>query len=305
MSEFLHCHTQLKGEYKLVLNGGTEREYSTDWIPNLVLDAGLNRIGSGLGGMFNVCAVGTGTTTPANSQTTLVAQVAFQSETSSAVVNLGSATYAGQYTAMYVFAQGAVVGNIGEMGVGWDSTVHLFSRSLIVDGSGTPITITVISLDQLTVYYRLTNIPVITDLSSSVTLSGTPYPYVGRLANATTFFNASQSFDDWNVPVISGLAYPAACTIGAITSVPSGTSTDLAVSVAAATYTNGNFYCDSTLTVSPTGGNAAGGIGGMLIVFGNSSVPISCGQWQYVFSTAIPKDNTKTLTLTMRYSWGR
>lgn len=310
MSKFLSCHSQLKGEYKLVLNGGTEREWATNWIPNLVLDAGLDRIGSSSGGMFTNCAVGTGTTTPAVSQTSLVTQIAFTAKTSSTAVNLGSTTYAGQYTAIYTFAQGAVVGNIAEMGVGWDSTVHLFSRSLIVDGSGTPTTITVVSLDQLTVYYRLTNIPVITDLSSSVTLSAVSYPYVGRLANATAFFSSILSFETWP-PLIysaspSNAAYPASSTIGAITSTPSGTGLDLfGMTISAASYTNGNFYRESTITVGPTLGNASGGIGALLIVFGNSGFPANSGTWQFAFSTPIPKDNTKTLTLTLRYSWGR
>lgn len=303
------AHMRLSGEFRAVLNEGSTREVDTGWRPNLVLNAGLDRIGSGSGGMFNFCSVGEGTTAPSVSQTGLAASVASQAKTSSSAVNLGSTTYAGQYTSVYTFAQGTVVGNIAELGVGWlTGGSNLFSRCLIVDGSGTPTTLTVTSLDQLTVYYRLTNTPAITDLSSSVTLSGTAYSYTARLANAANFFNAANEFEGWAPNVRSGVSanfsYPSTTTIGAITSTPSGTASDLAnMTSVQASYTNGNFYRETTITVPPSDGNSAGGIGGLLFLFG--STPLQLGSWQAVFGTPIPKDNTKTLTIVLRYAWGR
>ncbi len=309
----LNVHSKLTGEYRCVLNEGTERERSTGWMPNLVLDAGLDRIGSGSLGFFNYCSVGTGTTVPAISQTGLVTWLASVGSPSATATNLGSTTYAGQLTVAYTFAQGAVVGNIAELGVGWATGGgSLFSRSLIVDGAGSATTLTVVALDQLTVYYRLTNTPVITDLSSTVTISGTSYSYTGRLSGATNFFSSSTSFTNWaggplKAPPASPIghySYPSTSTIGALTTVPSGTATDLTgCTVSNGSYTNGNYYRDSTITLPPSIGNSAGGIGALSIAFGNS--PVNEGVWQFAFATPIPKDNTKTLTLTLRYSWGR
>ena len=98
--------------------------------------------------------------------------------------------------------------------------------------------------------------------------------------------------------------YPSTSTIGAITAVPSGTATDIGtMGLALQAYTNGNFYRDNVVSLGPTLGNAAGGIGAMSLLYG--AFPIITGQWQFAFSTPIPKDNTKTLSLTVRYSWGR
>ena len=57
---------------------------------------------------------------------------------------------------------------------------------------------------------------------------------------------------------------------------------------------------DTTITIAPANGNAAGGIVCMTLGFGNS-----LGSFQYRFTTPIPKDNTKTFTLVTRYAWGR
>ena len=61
----------MAGEYRFVVrdarNGGVVRE--TDWFSNLILDAGLNRLGSGA--WYGYCHIGTGTTAPANGDTVL------------------------------------------------------------------------------------------------------------------------------------------------------------------------------------------------------------------------------------------
>jgi hypothetical protein len=311
MNNIASVHMKLKGEYRLVVNAGREDERDTGWMDNLVLDAGLDRIGSGSTGFFDYCSVGTGSTAPNASQTALVTYLAHKSKNSSTATNLGSATYAGQYTATYIFAQGAVIGNIAELGVGWSvGGSGLFSRSLIVDGGGSPTTITLIAIDQLTVYYRLTNTPAITDATGSVVLDSITYNWTARLALAATFFYQTSGFETWIANFrgsTSGSAsYPSTSTIGAITSNPSGAATSLdGFTESYATYTPGNFYRDCSMTLGVSIGNSAGGIGALLIQFGATGGSINYGQWQYAFDAPIPKDNTKTLVLTFRYSWGR
>jgi hypothetical protein len=87
--------------------------------------------------------------------------------------------------------------------------------------------------------------------------------------------------------------------LGAITGEPSGSS-ETSGSSTVASYTNGTFVRDSTMTLTPSQGNLSGGIGCILLNYTATSMT-----FQYHFDTPIPKDNTKTLTLTARFSWGR
>lgn len=317
MTHDIQLGVRLRGEYKLIVTGPNACE--TDWMPNLVLNQGLDRLAVAGANINAYCSIGTGTTTPANAQTGLVAYVAHQAVSGglSNIVNAGASTYAAAFNYTYAFAQGAAVGNMAEIGVGWATGgVSLFSRCLIVDGAGTPTTLTLVSLDQLTVRYRVVVTPDLGDTSSSVTISGIAYSYVARIAQiAANFLNSVTSSADpltvgsWGNHYDNGNAfsYPAGCTIGAITSVPSGTATGLQCSPtsAAGTYTTGNYYRDTTINIPVAGGNSAGGIGGLKLNFDTGGAGGHIGVWQVVFSTAIPKDNTKTLALVVRFSWGR
>ena len=80
----------ISGEYKLVVSdahGNVKRE--TDWFPNIILDQGLNRLGTDAG--IVGAAIGTGTTVPAANQTGLVTQSAWTTTTATG----GSSTNAG------------------------------------------------------------------------------------------------------------------------------------------------------------------------------------------------------------------
>lgn len=296
---------KLKGEYRVVLNAGTPEEKDHGWVPNLVLDNGLNYLGTTGTGFAQYCHVGTNATAPAISQVSMLGYIASQSKTSSSAVNLGTATYAARYDVTYTFDVGGVIGTIAELGVGWSATHtnNLFSRALVVNGVGSPTTISVTATDQLTVYYRCTLTPSITDSTYTTLISGVSYTTVARLSSASSFFGYSAGWDsDFWGKFVGGTFYQSTSTLGAITSNPSGSNVPVSpTSINYAAYVPGNFYRDVTFTVLPAVGNAAGGIGAMQAVFQNSG----WAYFQYSFSPAIPKDNTKTLTLTLRYSWGR
>jgi hypothetical protein len=303
--------TRIKGEYRLVLNAGLPTEKDTGWFDNLVLDNGLNMLGSGPTNWYANCSVGTGTAAPANAQTTLTAYLAQKlGITSSSASNVGSPSYAGQYTAVYTFAQGAVVGNIAEVGVGpGTGGSNLFSRSRIVDGGGTPTTLTVVALDQLTVYYRVTATPTLTDAAGSFLISGVSYNYTSRLSNAGSFMATTSAWEGtsrWGSLVTAGniVATFSTATLGATTSAPGGTAYNGAT-LSMAAYSAGNFYNDCTLTFSTSQGNAPGGVGSIWVDWGNtpSNSRRHCSQMS--LSPVIPKDNTKVLTIVFRYSWSR
>lgn len=316
---------RIGGQYRVVLNEGTDREVDTGWMKNMVLDSGLDMLGAPAGlNPMGFGSVGTGATAVNASQTSLVTHLA--SKAGWVIVsqsNVGSPTYAGTGVVSCTFAQGAVVGNITELGLGRvTGGSQLFSRCLILDGSGVPTALTVGTIDQLTLYYKITITPVITDITGSLTVSGTSYTFTARLANATSFCatlitawlngGACGNMGNMNLSNQNCNAYPSTTTIGAITSTPSGTAVQMGGTGSSASlvtaYVAGNFYNDVKLIVAPANGNATGGIKGFLIGFG-AGTTLGTGAadmpFQYVLNNPIPKDNTKTLTIGWRFSWSR
>ena len=177
----------MKGEYRFVVRdartGNIKRE--TDWFSNLITDAGLNRLGTG--GWRHSCHIGTGTTTPAGGDTALAAQAAVATNAdiqSSTVSNSGAPNYHITTTVVWRFTAGQLNGNYTEVGISWSGTT-LFSRALIVDGGGSPTSITVTSSEFLDVYYRLSMVPDLTDHSYSVTIQGVTYTVTRRASDVS------------------------------------------------------------------------------------------------------------------------
>ncbi len=310
---------KFEGEYRFVVTRAGAQVNDTGWFKNLILNQGLDTLAAMSGGNpISYCRVGTGTSTPAATQTQLDSQLAASSSINGASsrTTSGAPNYQSVLTYTYVFAQGAVVGNVTEVGVGSGSTgTNLFSRALILDGSGNPTTLALVAIDQLTVYYRVRVSPPITDGSGTVTLGGTPYSYQTRLLDANNFFSSTYSLSAFPYHSTSPVAsfyrtssgfntYAASGSgLAAITATsPLGTNSGSlsTLGFSTATYTAGSFIQDSTLTFAPADGNATGGIGALKVSFGSAD-----SVFQVYFPTPIPKDNTKTLTLTFRYTWSR
>lgn len=301
----------LAGEYRLVINRPDGSQTDTGWFPNIILNQGLDRLGNSASGpIIRYAHVGTGTSTPTAVQTGLDSFMAAADSSptnyAESCVNEGAPSYAALHTWRYNFAQGAVVGNITEIGVGWGTTGNtLFSRALILDGTGSPTTITLVAIDQLTVYYRLRVVPTLTDLTGTINISGTNYNYVVRMSNVGSFATTQFLFNshtNFSIADASGfIAYPSTSVLGAVTSQPSGT-TPTAGTTSNGSYTAGTYYRDITFNFSISQGNASGGIGAVRYIMPTSYSVI---QFQMSFSPAIPKDNTKTFSMVMRYSWSR
>lgn len=308
----MNMHIKVSGEYNLVVTRPDGSTIETGWFDNLILDQGLDYMGEDSVQygpvLVNNCHVGTGTSIPLVTQTSLDARIAGTGYSywgnyspPAVTVNLGTPTYASQTTYTFVFSQGAVVGNITEVGVGGDAGngTDLFSRALILDGGGSPTSMTLLLIDQLTVYYRIKFLPTLTDSTGSVSISSISYGYTGRFADAGgTLVYFSGRAVVVGITVIT--VYAAGSALGAITSHPSGSATGGAT-YTKASYTPGSYYRDSTCSMSVGQANVTGGIQGILIQSGGSGVI----NYQYHFDTPIPKDNTKVLSLTFRISWGR
>lgn len=306
----MELNNSLSGEYNLVITSQDGTSQETGWIKNLILDQGLERIGQSAS-VVPYCQIGTGTTVPVVTQTALVAFTAGVSGTGTSVTNSGSPLYNSVHTFTYAFAQGAVVGNMAEVGVGWASSgANLFSRALITDISGNPTTLTLTSIDQLTVYYRLTVAPSMTDVSGTLSLGGSDYQYTGRLAYAGSHHGSTSLFLSGDLYTIStsgyqSYVYPSSSTLGAVTATPTGSGTGYFYNnglgpgtVSLAPYGLGTKYRDTT-QLFPIGVGNVGGIGAIMQSIGDNA------WYQYAFTPAIPKDNTKTLSMTYRVSWDR
>lgn len=298
----------LAGEYNLRVrsaDGKLLRE--TGWFPNLILDAGLNRWGTG--GIITGAAIGTGTAAPAASDTALQAFSSFTttSGTGNGVQTVeASSPYYTSRTFVFRTALGALNGNYSEIGVGWGST-SLFSRALILNGSAVPTAITVLSTEQLDIVYRLRLYPPIVDTSTDIVLDGVTYTVTGRASNVTAlgisngwgFYPeyAIQLGSVFNPQNQNHVVYNGA--IGAITANPSGSPAQVASSG-----TDSNAYSNNSLTRTGvvycglTDGNLAGGIRSYRVGW-------SIGCFQYDFGTSIPKDAAKTLAINYSISWAR
>ena len=292
------------------------RRVAAEWFSNLITNAGLDLIGrqlgwGGNGQWFDACGVGSGSTPPAFTDTALVAQVARTTTRQSDNAGLqGSAPYFGWKRITYRFGTGAAAGNLTEVGIfSADTGGVCCSRALIVDGSGSPTTITVLGDETLDVTYELRNYPPTTDSTwtANITINGVPTTHSGtvRAANVSTniiwqmFMSASptgglvinDSYGDNFCNVYS------TTTLGNITGEPSGYGSN-ASGLTASSYVNGTYARDHMLTYGLDRGNFAGSIGSIRI-------STTVGMYQANFSPKIPKDSTKVFTLGVKVSWGR
>jgi hypothetical protein len=281
-----------------------EDAYSLDtgYFPNLILDSGLNRLGTGA--IIAGAAIGTDNSTPSASQTGLLAQTAYTttSGTGAATTALGSSPYNNTRTVVYRTALGDLNGNYSEVGVGWASG-SMFSRALILNGGGTPTPISVTSAEQLDISYQLSVYPPLSDVTATVTISGVDYDVTGRASNVNTL--TFQGFDPsafvagaMSVTSIASWQNVWTGGIGAITTTPSGTTSSEGTSALVGSYVNNSLERECQAAYSLTQGNVAGGIKSTRIFWRGAS-------FQYEFDPVIPKDGTKSLSLNYKIYWAR
>jgi hypothetical protein len=318
----INMHMNLVGRYRMqvIRSDGLVRQ-DTGWFDNLITNQGLDQIG-GLRAPFNapfgapylntICAVGTGTTTPAFTDTQLTNFGAASANPGGGVFGATKSyvsTTPQHWSAVwsYTFAAGVATGTWSEIGVGnyyssTDTQPALFSHALIVDGSGNPTTITVLSSESLVVTYELDYYINTTTNSYSVIISTVPYSGNYLRANITSVPTIDISvgygtFGNNNtyINVYNG-------TIGTITGTPSGAAAggpnDCSGSQVTP-YTNGTYYNQFSVNFATSQGNVSGGITALMISHS------SAGSWQFSVSPAIPKTSSYQLTLNYNISWAR
>ena len=323
----VNLNVSVKGRFKIEAfrqdEAGNEvpgsRRVAADWFDNLITNVGLDTLASKNGtntGLFNIlvdsCVVGSGSTAPAFTNTALVSQIAAtttQQADTGTLDQLVTAPFYYYRRRTYRFGTGVAAGNLAEVGMKIGAV--LWSRALIVDGGGNPITLTVLADEALDVTYEYRIYPPTADVPWSADISGVTYSGNIRAANVTSgagegswrhglnsLIGTSGAAMAGVFAVRPGCASFSTQTLGAITAQPAGTATTLVSTVSASAYTAGNFYRDHTLTSPLNSGNSAGGIGSIRI-------DTYLGNFQISFSPILPKNNTKIMTLNVRVSWGR
>lgn len=274
---------------------------------NLILDQGIEFLGtSGVGGGFAI-QLGTGSTTPATTQTSLAA-LAVGTTNSTGSLETYSAGAPSYMEAAFTFRfnAGIAVGTFSEIGIAKTVSTGLFCRALILDVGGSPTTITVLSDEALDVTYKFRIYPTLTDNTGTLTLSGVGYTYTMRPAFWGLISGGAWSPRGFltsgaNTTISQGnMANGASLALGAVTSILTGsTSSGVFGSSVANAYTTSSNFRTYTITTGLTQGNATGGVKGMYWSFGGSAM------YQVLFGSVIPKDSTKVMTHSCRLSWAR
>lgn len=281
------------------------RKVVAPWQDNMVVDSGLDNMASG--GFMNRCSVGAGNTAPAAGNTELESILA----TANGTVAQGPAGEGfNSIVGTYVFGQGTATGIIAEVGVR-PTSGNITTRALIEDENGDPTTIAKGPMDVLTVTYQLREYPDQTDTVSQVVNPHTSVEYT--VVQRSVRGAANQRLLQWNFRGAVGTDHTnnrprvrneALEGWDANTNLEGGSIGSWATYPA---YVAGNYYNDVVVTYAEGAGNVAGGI--TKIISGNSTYSSATGagpfHLQASFDPPIDKDNTKTLIITLRKSWGR
>lgn len=269
---------------------------------NLIVNQGMDRIG--VGSCFQYIHVGTGSAAEANTDTQLQT---FKVATSAnggfgdTTASLLTGPYWVSRTITRQFTPGQATGNITEVGAAWSATpTNLFSRALIRDGGGTPIAITVLANEYLTIQYTLKTYVSSTDVVSVINVDGVDRTVTLRVEGfpnqnwqyiGATSVGVAGSFSGYQPSVSNG-------TIGPFPSGGITGSQSVNPVQTWATYTNGNYYRDTTLTCSPSQANFTPGIGAVRIVSNG-------GDFQVGIVPVIVKTSADVFTLSARIAWAR
>ena len=174
----LQLHQSVRGYYRVqVLNSRGEVVEDRPYQPNLVLDQGKNQIMGGtdsFASCFYYCAVGTGTATPAATDTQLGAEVKRTGTYLTGAGNCDTIIVGQVVTLRRTFDFTAEAAPVNYTELGWSGSAsagaNLFSRCLISGG-----TVSVLAGQQLRVVYDLqVTVGPVGVQTSSLTVSGWP-----------------------------------------------------------------------------------------------------------------------------------
>lgn len=289
---------------------------------NLITDWGMEAIGTA-SVYSSYIYIGTGTS-PATTTDTQLAGFVARTDVDGGYVRSNdptNTTFWGQGTITKVFMPGMAVGTFTEVGLGNNGalppspTYKLFSRALIVDGTGNPVSITVLADEYLNVSYTFRVYPPLGDSTQTVDISGTTYTFNTRPINypssvvvdATTV-NFRSGFSGLGgggpASVASGTAAGTPPALAAITASAMLTpGQESAGTVIGGTYL-GSYSRSVSLKWDLGQGNLPYGIRGGIFYHAYTGSMMQAAT-QATISPAIMKINTQVLTFGFTYSYAR
>jgi hypothetical protein len=278
-----------------------------DWFPNLITNGGLDQFAAG--NEFSLCAVGSGNTAPAVTNTQLVSLVG--TTTTSVVISQTTQSvspYMSAYEVQFQFPIGGATGNLSEVGIGSSATA-LFSRALILNGVGSPTTITILSSEALYVDYTLQILPPLTDVTGTVTLNGVVYNTTVRASQVTNlsyWCNPAEGLGLGN-PNANFSTFVSDGALGPITGGPTGgTGNTGTFTITNGPYVNGTYTYPMSVTYGLTAANYANGISIWGLTMNGSSNGRGAFQIGFASGTTPPgiaKTGSYTLVLNAQMSW--
>ncbi|WP_289115970.1 hypothetical protein [uncultured Psychrobacter sp.] len=310
-------HVGIAGEFRCVVTkaDGTVKT-DTGYQKNLILNQGLDFFGGGKGNSINAsCAIGSGNSTPAITQTKLDAFLALASgsDTTSdySYVDEGDSLYKVWQQKKYRFT-GLDDVNISEVGLvsqGGATNYHLNTRALIKDSSGAPTSISLKLGETLDIYYKTHKVIDTRDKSFVVNLldgsgEATPYNVIARPVNIGGGTQGSLAFSAVHISTAaeySGNMVASGELTANNTVYPSGSLYGGYKAVQDFPYVKGSYKKGFSFNVPLDGGN--GNIRTMAITS-------SMTAWQLRFGSVandspIVKTNKDILSIPFEISWGR
>lgn len=164
-------------------------ELAAPWTDNVITDVGLNNMGTSLSNnIMRGCQIGSSNATPTTGDTALGSRLASSVTRISRSISrqLTVAPYYLDVFTVYRFAAGVGTGDIKELAIvsaandtagsgAMSPTAPLFSRTLPVDGSGNPTTVTKLGDEIVDVTYRLRYYLDTSDVVEVRNIGGTDY----------------------------------------------------------------------------------------------------------------------------------
>ena len=312
----MQANMGIAGEFRCVVKRADGSvKLDTGYQKNLILDQGLDYFGSDdTTYSFNsACVVGTGNSIPKVTQTKLDNAVGYailagvDDKKDYDVVRDGN-LYKTSRQCKYSI-KGLDNANITEVGLASrfssNTNYSLNTRALIKDSNGNPTTITVLSGEQLDIYYKVWRIFDLTDKTGTFNLldgvgGSVAYNYKTRPAHVGTSSFANLNLDAMGT--INSLSLQLATgDLAAVTSAPTGGSS-MSSAKTLSPYVLGSYKRVVTLSLSISVANFA--IRSMLV-----SLPF-IGTWQVRFGSVaddspLTKTATQTLSIPIEFSWGR
>lgn len=306
------------GRFEFVVSGGQRGEVKLAEMNNNITDIGLDRLG--VAGIGEWCFVGAGNRPASDGDTSL------ESNTSESNIAHAWNTFyepgpppRSAIIKTYRFAKGTATGTHSEVGIGWKETIdnkltpRLWSRALIKDSNGDPLSITVLADEVLDVIYTLY---MYLDLTDDVKY----FMYKGVNRKATTrFHNVTRHAFMYSV-LHRGLSTGTAtgyqtCRFGGGESVLGDVYTDptfrpnIVGSYAGkklSVYVNGSREREISWTVPDTNYTSDNKIG-VFVCTPHHSEGYQGGTLEVktLFEPPLEKDYTEEFTYTGKISWGR